>query len=470
MPRLPIPGSDTGNWGEILNEFLEQAHEGDGSLKDAGILTEKYTKPADGIPKTDLQTTIQASLDKADVSLDEAAVQNSVATALQTSDNEIREAVVNAAHSSYHGVSVIPIGDSNTIENSAATYWDAGGWFFHAAFLSKGKWIAADNAAVSGNTSAQMLARFATDVIAKSPDICPILGGTNDQQGSIAPSMTVSNLRQMWTMAQESGILPIAITIPPRNDGYHTTIDQLNGLIMWEASKLGIPVFDLFSLLVDPANGNYKAGYDNGDGIHFSDIARRVIASEFAAFMDKLLPTPPALYLSRSVGDNLNKLTNGVFVGDTNTDGVANNWTLSSSVQTIIPELIPGENEVVGNWQKLNVTVAGAGRSLRQGFTTGFSAGHLLEFSFRLRTSGIQAGGQVFVTRLDLTGGSWAPNSKYSVLGHDHDGEGVIILRPRLQTLPSVINASFITSSTGTGTMEIAQVTLRNLTIEGLDN
>lgn len=39
MPRLPQPGADAGNWGTILNDFLNQAHETDGSLKD-GIVTE----------------------------------------------------------------------------------------------------------------------------------------------------------------------------------------------------------------------------------------------------------------------------------------------------------------------------------------------------------------------------------------------------------------------------------------------
>lgn len=37
MARLPIPGGDTGNWGKILNDFLSQAHDADGALKDTSI-------------------------------------------------------------------------------------------------------------------------------------------------------------------------------------------------------------------------------------------------------------------------------------------------------------------------------------------------------------------------------------------------------------------------------------------------
>jgi hypothetical protein len=34
MSRLPKPGSDNGSWGDILNDFLSQVHNSDGSLKD----------------------------------------------------------------------------------------------------------------------------------------------------------------------------------------------------------------------------------------------------------------------------------------------------------------------------------------------------------------------------------------------------------------------------------------------------
>lgn len=37
MARLPIPGSDENTWGSILNEFLAQSHNADGSLKDSAV-------------------------------------------------------------------------------------------------------------------------------------------------------------------------------------------------------------------------------------------------------------------------------------------------------------------------------------------------------------------------------------------------------------------------------------------------
>ena len=37
MARLPVPGGDTGSWGQILNDFLNQAHNADGSLKTGAV-------------------------------------------------------------------------------------------------------------------------------------------------------------------------------------------------------------------------------------------------------------------------------------------------------------------------------------------------------------------------------------------------------------------------------------------------
>ncbi len=54
MTRLPQPGGDQGNWGDILNDYLSQAHNSDGTLKDGsitaltitdGIITENKLDP-----------------------------------------------------------------------------------------------------------------------------------------------------------------------------------------------------------------------------------------------------------------------------------------------------------------------------------------------------------------------------------------------------------------------------------------
>ncbi len=62
MTRLPTPGSDKGTWGSILNDFLDVAHNADGSLKATSKINSAYQKPAGGIPESDLSAAVQTLL------------------------------------------------------------------------------------------------------------------------------------------------------------------------------------------------------------------------------------------------------------------------------------------------------------------------------------------------------------------------------------------------------------------------
>lgn len=76
MARLPQPGGDAQTWGNILNEYLTVEHNADGTLKQTTAIAQavanastavttvnsKYTKPANGIPETDLDSAVRAKL------------------------------------------------------------------------------------------------------------------------------------------------------------------------------------------------------------------------------------------------------------------------------------------------------------------------------------------------------------------------------------------------------------------------
>jgi hypothetical protein len=38
MPRLPTPGGDSGQWGAILNEYLEVSHTANGAIRDGAAV------------------------------------------------------------------------------------------------------------------------------------------------------------------------------------------------------------------------------------------------------------------------------------------------------------------------------------------------------------------------------------------------------------------------------------------------
>lgn len=58
MTRLPIPGSDNNTWGDILNEFLLQSHNADGTIKETAVTRIPASAiPTNSVSLLNLQTT-----------------------------------------------------------------------------------------------------------------------------------------------------------------------------------------------------------------------------------------------------------------------------------------------------------------------------------------------------------------------------------------------------------------------------
>lgn len=92
MARLPIPGSDDGHWGEILNDFLSQELNPIGPdagklfIRTNGTLDAKYVKPGDGIPATDLHSDIQSQLTDAQSAVQSVNGKTGTAVTLAAAD------------------------------------------------------------------------------------------------------------------------------------------------------------------------------------------------------------------------------------------------------------------------------------------------------------------------------------------------------------------------------------------------
>lgn len=63
MARLPQPGADAGSWGDILNEYLLQAHTADGRLKDNSIAGQQLVPGT--VSETHLSAAVQGKLNAA---------------------------------------------------------------------------------------------------------------------------------------------------------------------------------------------------------------------------------------------------------------------------------------------------------------------------------------------------------------------------------------------------------------------
>ncbi|HMN15058.1 MAG TPA: hypothetical protein PKD55_22295 [Bellilinea sp.] len=64
MARLPTPGGDDGNWGTILNEYLNTEHKADGThnMASAGLVTEIVNTVADSGTELTLPAPSSATL------------------------------------------------------------------------------------------------------------------------------------------------------------------------------------------------------------------------------------------------------------------------------------------------------------------------------------------------------------------------------------------------------------------------
>lgn len=94
MARLPQPGGDNGNWGNVLNDYLSQAHKPDGTLKDDSVTSATI---ADGtVQETQLSSDVVAKLNAPavipDGSVAKAKLQGDVQTSLGKADSALQAA------------------------------------------------------------------------------------------------------------------------------------------------------------------------------------------------------------------------------------------------------------------------------------------------------------------------------------------------------------------------------------------
>lgn len=122
MARLPQPGGDAGNWGAILNDYLAQSHKADGQLKDNSVTTTTLAPDsitavniADGsITEAHLDSTIQASLNKADEALTESVASATYAPLFRVTGSSL-QAAADAAVAAGGGTLWVPEGETVTI-------------------------------------------------------------------------------------------------------------------------------------------------------------------------------------------------------------------------------------------------------------------------------------------------------------------------------------------------------------------
>jgi lysophospholipase L1-like esterase len=447
MPRLPLPGQDAGTWGNVLNDYLSQSLAADGSLK------------ANSVGSNQLQAgAVTAAKVAADVAT-QAGVDAAVAARVPTSAVGATGGVASLDGGGKVPVGQLPLAATSVVAGGATgavlrkrtsadydTEWadmsstyaqtarqkQAGrvggmriGWLgdsitngsqsTNAAIqsftamvpkilgTSRVKFVSgynpSVNGGVTGNTSAQALARLDALLAANNFDVLWVMVGTNDASQSVGLSTFQSNIIAMKAKADAKGI-PIGLSlVPPRGvaggsacDTENTFVRQYNLWLRFWCRANGVPCADTYSALVDTVTGKIASAYNTassdgtggpGDATHPNNAGHLALAYAIAPVLGQLCPSLTPWPLAAA------------FNGGLATDplGATSSWSviagpLVTATQTVIsrtdwPDMLApsGRRITYDNSASGSSTSSTVGRNI----TTGFSVGDRILIVTQLR-------------------------------------------------------------------------------------
>lgn len=370
---------------------------------------------------------------------------------------------------------IINIGDSIGAGSATAVN---GNWQFGNTYIDLGirmsgpQYRQIRNSGIGGQASTTILGRFAADVLAYRPDVVVIHAGTNDLIHGVADSVYTTllrNLESMIRMALAAGILPVLCTLPPKGDAStssntSTATDEIRKsqpLYYALANHYGIPLFDAFRYLCNPANGAWREASYSADGIHPHPVAVEILAPLFADFLKRLPAPGPYLAAAAESNDGSlgNLIANGNFV---NGSGGFGFWTLTtSSNSTRTQEAVPSDY-YTGYTMKIVRGAGGQASIATASNLVGWSVGDVLRFSGRIKLSGLVPASATGVTvNLAGAGTSWVARPLSLC---PNNGEFVFCMDTApIPSGTSSINLTTITNDDAV-TVEYNNLTVQNVT------
>jgi lysophospholipase L1-like esterase len=353
------------------------------------------------------------------------------------------------------------LGDSITLGSDSGPNVNRGdAWPVYAALASRWRVGYVKNAGVAGNTTAQMLARFDTDVTPYTPTAVTIAGGMNDAT-AISLATYKLNIEAIIAKVREIAAVPILVTVTPSNASSRgARIAEYNTWLRRFAAAESIPLLDFWDLLVDPADGGLIAAYDSGDDIHPNAAAHQLMGEQAATQLASILPntSPP---ISMSNVDPASILTNSLFLTDSNADGLANDWTAYTVPASGYAFTLTTNAGMKGNAQRITHTAAPGPTWLRQIKTTGYTAGDTIQIAALVQSSGVAAS-----VALQFAGS--AGNVQIFPINVTRPTGLVAYVAEFVIPANTTSLQLFLKLAAGTGWAEFGQPVIRNLTTLGV--
>lgn len=154
------------------------------------------------------------------------------------------------------------------------------------------------NKGIGGQTSAEMLARFDTDVVANKPTHCVIECGINDavQQEKLQTlAQTQANVIAMVNKCRLNGIVPILMVPTPTrasalSESMHAGIDQIRAWQYSYATSEKITIVDAYNLFIHATSGQIITSLFSPDCLHPNADGYIRLGQEVLRVLQSLLP------------------------------------------------------------------------------------------------------------------------------------------------------------------------------------
>lgn len=369
------------------------------------------------------------------------------------------------------------LGDSLTIGNSVSDtsrgQRDHGMW---ASLLSDSRIVYGRNAGIGGNTSAQVLARVTADIGGRGAGVCVLQIGTNDAYNAVSTATYIANVQAIVASIRALSIMPVLCTIPPRSvastsGGSSNTLIRIGEWNAWlrrYAALSGIVLIDTYSAWIDPTTGDPLTQMVQSDGIHQTEEGAKAIGQVIADTLGPLLPawTPPLA--NHQATHSPNKVTNALFLTDTDVDGSADGWT--KSLGSGVASIVTGDPAIMGNWQR--ITNATATNANLLWTLTGWSVGDTLAVCGRITLDQDDLSGWSEVRVLRNGVDYFWPVFQHSVVPYSalskSDVTNNIFYGEFVVSSGTTSLLLYLTKALGNGSaggfMQVAQITVLNLT------
>lgn len=211
-----------------------------------------------------------------------------------TGGNTISICGVDVGTTTRKGLTAALFGDSFSNRNAGATSSRLLDWGYYswAQALLGSPFTLVTNGGVSGNTTAQMLARIA-DIAAYAPDWVFVQGGINDLAAAETVANIVANLKSICAQLAGHGAQVVLLTVAP-NATYSKGVQQVNqALREWvNGGAKGVILVDTYTAMVNPTSttGALASGMSD-DALHPSGKGARAMGQAIATAIGGLIPS-----------------------------------------------------------------------------------------------------------------------------------------------------------------------------------